>query len=259
MGTWYCTRMGEIQGAAHTCRRKVKSKTKKEKIHSCEYTSKIRRNTNHQTKIIKKTKKQGHENHKPQKGERPHFETTYTHDKGRMAAQTYPPPHFEGEKLRDYYPEISPYSHGFLKVGDGHQMYFEECGNPEGLPCVFVHGGPGGGCTERVRRFFDPARCRIVLFDQRGCGRSKPNASVDLDGSLRGNNTPKLVSDIELLREHLGIKQWGIVCGGSWGATLSLRYAECHPKRVLSILLRGVFTMDDSEIDYLFQDGTAAG
>ena len=126
---------------------------------------------------------------------------------------------------RGLYPPVEPRSHGHLAVGNGHEIYWEECGNPAGKPAVFLHGGPGAGCDTRARRFFDPARYRIVLFDQRGCGRSRPHAS------LEHNTTWDLVADMERLREHLGIQRWQVF-GGSWGSTLALAYAEAHPARV---------------------------
>jgi len=129
--------------------------------------------------------------------------------------------------LRTLYPPIEPYEHGRLAVGDGHDVYWEACGNPRGRPALFLHGGPGGGCTAEHRRLFDPARYRIVLFDQRGCGRSTPHAS------LEANTTWHLVADIERLRERLGIERW-LVFGGSWGSALALAYAETHPQRVFA-------------------------
>jgi proline iminopeptidase len=132
------------------------------------------------------------------------------------------------------YPPIAPYEHGMLETGDGHQLYWELCGNPDGQPAVVLHGGPGGGCTPFQRRFFDPARYRILLFDQRGCGRSTPHASLD------NNTTWHLVDDIERLRAMLGIERW-VVFGGSWGSSLALAYAETHPARVKALALRGIF------------------
>ena len=119
----------------------------------------------------------------------------------------------------ELYPPLEPYDTGMLEVGSGHSLYYEQCGNPDGVPCVFLHGGPGAGCDERSRRFFDPQHYRIVCFDQRGSGRSVPNAADDLAASLIDNTTPDLVQDIERLREHLGVEQWGLVLGGSWGST----------------------------------------
>ncbi|MDB5748228.1 MAG: proline iminopeptidase [Massilia sp.] len=148
------------------------------------------------------------------------------------------------------YPPLEPYASGLLDVGDGHQVYWEACGNPAGKPALFLHGGPGGGCTPGSRRFFDPARYRIVLFDQRGCGRSQPHAR------LRANTTVHLMDDIEHLREHLDIDQW-LLFGGSWGATLALAYAQAHPRRVSALVLRGVFTARRRELRWLYQDGAS--
>ena len=128
-----------------------------------------------------------------------------------------------------------------------------------GIPAIFLHGGPGAGCDERSRRFFDPAVFRIVVFDQRGSGRSTPNAADDLAGSLVENTTPALVGDIERLREELKVERWGLVLGGSWGSTLALAYAQAHPERVRALLLRGVFTFCPDEVDYLFSNGLARG
>jgi proline iminopeptidase len=151
------------------------------------------------------------------------------------------------------YPEIAPYDHGFLKVGPDDQIYWEVCGNSEGIPAVVLHGGPGSGCAPWNRRLFDPARYRIVLFDQRNCGRSTPNAA-DLATDLSANTTPDLVEDIERLRKHLEIDKW-LVLGGSWGSTLSLAYAEAHPDRVLAMVLFGCTTGRRAELDWLFRDG----
>lgn len=148
------------------------------------------------------------------------------------------------------FPDIEPYRHGWLDVGDGHRLYFEECGNPDGKPCVFVHGGPGGGASPAARRFFDPERYRIVLFDQRGCGRSTPHAS------LEANTTWHLVADMERLRTELGIERW-LVFGGSWGSTLSLAYAQHHPERVTELVLRGIFLLRDKEIKWFYQHGAS--
>ncbi len=132
------------------------------------------------------------------------------------------------------YPPIDPFDQRMIDVGQGHTIYMEQSGNPEGAPVVVLHGGPGGGCSPAMRRYFDPAHYRVILFDQRGCGRSRPHASVS------ENTTWHLVADIELIRETLGIDQW-VVFGGSWGATLSLLYAQAHPDRVHHLVLRGVF------------------
>jgi proline iminopeptidase len=148
------------------------------------------------------------------------------------------------------YPPVEPYDSGFLDVGDGHRVYWEVCGNPAGKPALFLHGGPGGGCTPASRRFFDPARYRIVLFDQRGCGRSQAPAG------LGANTTAHLLADIERLRAHLGIVRW-LLFGGSWGATLALAYAEAHPDRVSALVLRGVFTARRRELRWLYQEGAS--
>ena len=136
---------------------------------------------------------------------------------------------------------------------------FAVSGNRDGVPAVFLHGGPGGGCSPRSRRFFDPAFYRIVIFDQRGSGKSVPNASDDLEASLVENNTPKLVADIERLRQHLGIDCWGLVLGGSWGSTLALAYAQAHADRCKALLLRGVFLFGPDEVEYLFDNGGTFG
>jgi proline iminopeptidase len=154
------------------------------------------------------------------------------------------------------YREIEPNHHGMLGVGEGERVYWETCGNPRGKPAVVVHGGPGSGCTGWHRRLFDPAAYRVVLFDQRGCGRSTPNAS-DPSVDLTSNTTPNLVADLEALREHLEVDRW-LVLGGSWGSTLSLAYAEAHPDRVSEIVLWGVTTGRRSEADWLFRGGVAA-
>lgn len=154
--------------------------------------------------------------------------------------------------MRDLYPEIEPYRTWRLAVDDIHELYVEECGNPEGLPVVFLHGGPGAGLSPYHRRFFDPARYRIVLFDQRGAGRSTPHAD------LRNNTTQHLVADIEALREKLGIERW-VVFGGSWGSTLSLAYAQAHPERVLGLVLRGIFLARQGELRWFNErDGGAS-
>jgi proline iminopeptidase len=147
------------------------------------------------------------------------------------------------------YPEIEPHSSGKLSVSDVHSIYWEESGNPDGKPVVFLHGGPGGGTEPKHRRFFDPAHYRIVLFDQRGCGKSTPHAS------LVDNTTWHLVADIEKLREYLGIERWQVF-GGSWGSTLALAYAQTHPDRVTELVLRGIFTFAQDEIDWFYRDGT---
>lgn len=151
-----------------------------------------------------------------------------------------------------------PYTTEHLDVGDGHALYVEQSGNPTGAPALFLHGGPGGGCSPRVRTFFDPAHYRIVLFDQRGAGQSRPNVGDDFDAAMHENNTPKLIADIERIREHLGIERWPVVLGGSWGSTLALAYAQAHPNRVDALVLRGIFTFERDEVDALFRDGTTA-
>lgn len=146
------------------------------------------------------------------------------------------------------YPEISPYKTGMLKVSDIHEIYYEESGNPKGKPAVFVHGGPGGGTEGKHRRFFDPQKYRIVLFDQRGCGKSTPYAN------LENNTTWDLIEDMEKLRKHLSIHHW-LVFGGSWGSTLALAYAETHPEVVTELILRGIFLLRKKEIDWFYQEG----
>jgi proline iminopeptidase len=141
------------------------------------------------------------------------------------------------------HPEQEPHASGWLAVGGGHELYWEESGNPDGVPVVFLHGGPGGGCLPFHRRFFDPAFWRIVLFDQRGAGRSTPSAMIE------SNTTRDLVADLEALRAHLGIERW-LVFGGSWGATLALAYAQAHPRRCLGLVLRGVFLARQQELDW---------
>ncbi|MEQ0559944.1 alpha/beta fold hydrolase [Amycolatopsis sp. NEAU-NG30] len=152
--------------------------------------------------------------------------------------------------MTELYPPIEPYAHGMLDVGDGHQVYWETCGNPDGKPAVVLHGGPGQGCTPGMRRMFDPARYRVVLLDQRGCGRSRPHAA-DPETSLRHNTTDHLVADLERLREHLGIERW-LLTGGSWGTTLALVYAERFPHRVSEIVVSAISTTRRSEIDRLY-------
>ena len=153
------------------------------------------------------------------------------------------PPH-------DLYPPIEPDEHGWLDVGDGHRVYWELCGNPDGIPAVFLHGGPGAGCSADHRRLFDPAKYRVLLFDQRGCGRSLPHAS------LEANTTWHLVADIERLRAMLGVQRW-LVFGGSWGSTLALAYAETHPDRVSGLILRGIFTLRRWELLWYYQHGAS--
>ena len=155
-----------------------------------------------------------------------------------------------GDALATLYPPIEPYKTGRLDVGSGHSVYYEECGNKAGKPVVFIHGGPGGGCTEGNRCFFDPALYRIILIDQRGAGRSTPTAD------LTDNTTWELVKDLETLRETLGIDKW-MCFGGSWGSTLSLVYAIKHPERVTELVMRGIFLMKQEELDFFFQQGTS--
>ena len=152
------------------------------------------------------------------------------------------------DKRRTLFPAIEPYRRGHLDVGDGHTMYFEECGNPQGKPVAMVHGGPGGGSNPSMRRFHDPESYRIILFDQRGCGRSEPHASLDC------NTTWHLVADMDRLREHLEIDRWQL-CGGSWGSALSLAYGESHPDKVTEMILRGIFTVRREEIQWFYQEG----
>ncbi|MFL6858167.1 MAG: prolyl aminopeptidase [Allosphingosinicella sp.] len=154
-------------------------------------------------------------------------------------------------QLRTLYPAIEPYRSGHLDVGGGHSLYWEQSGNPRGKPALFLHGGPGAGCSPDHRRLFDPDRYNALLFDQRGCGRSTPFAS------LEANTTWDLVDDIERLRIVAGVERW-LVFGGSWGSTLALAYAEAHPDRVTGLILRGIFTMRQSEIDWLYKAGGAS-
>lgn len=158
--------------------------------------------------------------------------------------------------MREFYPEIEPYATGMLDVGDGQSIYWEASGNPDGKPAVYLHGGPGGGSSANQRRVFDPEKYRIILFDQRGCGQSTPHAS-EADADLSTNTTWHLVDDIEALRNHLSIDRW-LVCGGSWGSTLALAYAEKHPERVSEIVLRGIFTLRPMELDWFYEGGAAA-
>jgi len=151
---------------------------------------------------------------------------------------------------RTLYPPIEPFDTGHLDVGDGHTLYYEQSGNAGGKPVVFLHGGPGGGCTEKMRQFFDPERYRIVLFDQRGSGKSRPHAN------LEANTTWHLVDDIERLRELLKIERWQVF-GGSWGSTLALAYAETHPDRVTELVLRGIFMLRKKEIHWFYQNGAS--
>lgn len=153
--------------------------------------------------------------------------------------------------LRTFYPEIDPHQTGYLPVSDGHELYYEVSGNPDGKPVVFLHGGPGSGVSPAQRRVFDPERYRIVLFDQRMAGRSRPHASA-ADADLSTNTTWHLVADIEALRTHLGVTAWQVF-GGSWGSCLALAYAQTHPSRVTELVLRGIFTLRRSELDWMYE------
>ena len=152
--------------------------------------------------------------------------------------------------LLHLYPDIEPYREFQLRVSGLHTLWVEECGNPDGVPVVFLHGGPGAACEAFHRRFFDPQHCRIILFDQRGCGRSTPHAE------LRDNTTPDLVADIERIRDHLGLDAW-LVFGGSWGSTLALAYAQTHPQRVTGLILRGIFLCRRRDIQWFYQEGAS--
>lgn len=152
--------------------------------------------------------------------------------------------------MRTFYPAIQPYAIHQIAVAAGHQLYVEECGSPDGVPVLFVHGGPGAGCAEQDRCFFDPEVYRIILFDQRGSGRSTPHAGLD------ENTSAALVADIELIRVHFGIARW-LLFGGSWGSTLSLLYAQSHAERVLGLILRGIFLCRQQDVDWFYQDGAS--
>ncbi len=152
--------------------------------------------------------------------------------------------------MRTLYPAIEPFDAGHLRVDDRHVLYYEQCGNPDGKPVVMLHGGPGAGCSPKMRCFHDPAKYRIVLFDQRGSGRSRPHAD------LVDNTTWHLVADIETLRAHLGIHAWQVF-GGSWGSTLALAYAQTHPRRVTELVLRGIFMLRRWELEWFYQEGAS--
>jgi len=168
--------------------------------------------------------------------------------KKKKSARKPPAP---ARKAGDFYPSIKTYNSGFLRVSPVHELYYEESGNRHGKPAAFLHGGPGGGTDPKMRRFFDPKRYRIVLFDQRGCGKSRPHAS------LANNTTWDLVADTDRLREHLGIDRW-LVFGGSWGSTLALAYAQTHPRRVTELVLRGIFLLRRFELDWFYQNERGA-
>lgn len=170
-----------------------------------------------------------------------------------MAENRRDPPVLQGPDLRSaprLYPTIEPYERFHLAAGDGHELYVELCGNPAGRPALVLHGGPGAGISPFMRRFFDPRRYHVVLFDQRGTGRSRPH------GGLAANTTWHLVGDIERLRRHLGVGRW-LLFGGSWGSTLALLYAQRHPDRVTALVLRGVFTMTRAELAWFYGGGAA--
>jgi proline iminopeptidase len=150
--------------------------------------------------------------------------------------------------MKELYPPIEPYAVHMLDVGGGHRVYVEECGNPQGIPAVFLHGGPGGGCKIYHRSFFDPAKYRAILFDQRGCGRSTPQ------GCLEDNTTPHLLADLEAIRKRLGVERW-LLFAGSWGSTLALLYAQAHPRRVSGIVSRGTFLARQMDLDWYLKDG----
>lgn len=160
---------------------------------------------------------------------------------------------FAGQKRAGafLYPQVEPFDQRLIDVGDGHSIYVEQCGHPKGQPVIVLHGGPGGGCSPAMRRYFDPSVYRVILFDQRGCGRSRPHASV------QANTTWHLVADIEAIRGRLGIDRW-IVFGGSWGATLALLYAQSHPGRAAHLVLRGVFLMTEAELRWFYGGGAGA-
>lgn len=165
--------------------------------------------------------------------------------------RTTPPAAFSSPAHRRWlFPENEPNAYGWLPTGGPHEIFYEECGDPRGKPCVILHGGPGGAINPTMRRFFNPARWRMALFDQRGCGKSRPNAS------LEDNTTWTLIEDIERLRVHLGVERW-TVFGGSWGSTLALAYAITHPHRVEALILRGIFLLTQRELRWFYQDGAS--
>ncbi|MDB5498147.1 MAG: proline iminopeptidase [Phenylobacterium sp.] len=165
-----------------------------------------------------------------------------------MERSTPPPAVSTAANRRGLFADNEPFASGWLPPDGAHEIYYEECGAPKGKPCVILHGGPGGAINPTMRRFFDPAKWRMALFDQRGCGKSRPNAS------LEDNTTWTLIEDIERLREHLGVEKW-CVFGGSWGSTLALAYAIRHPERVESLVLRGVFLLTERELGWFYQNG----
>jgi proline iminopeptidase len=167
-----------------------------------------------------------------------------------MERNTIPPEVSGAGRRRGLYADNEPFAAGWMPTGGPHEIYYEECGRPDGKPCLILHGGPGGATNPTMRRFFDPARWRMVLFDQRGCGRSRPHAS------LADNTTWTLIEDIERLRERLGVDKW-CVFGGSWGSTLALAYAIRHPERVESLVMRGVFLLTQKELRWFYQDGAS--
>ncbi|BAY93365.1 MULTISPECIES: prolyl aminopeptidase [unclassified Tolypothrix] len=152
--------------------------------------------------------------------------------------------------MYELYPPIEPYKQGYLQVSELHKIHFEESGNPQGKPIVLLHGGPGGGCPPFYRQYFNPEKWRLVMFDQRGCGKSTPHAE------LRENTTWDLVNDIEKLREYLGIEKWAVF-GGSWGSTLSLAYSQTHPERCAGLILRGIFMLRQKELRWFYQEGAS--
>ena len=166
--------------------------------------------------------------------------------------RTAPPasPAVANAARRSLYPDNEPHASGWVAAGDGHEIYYEECGKKTGKPAVILHGGPGGAINPTMRRFYDPTRWRMMLFDQRGCGKSRPNAS------LEHNTTWALIEDIERLRERMGVEKWSVF-GGSWGSTLALAYAITHPERVESLILRGIFLLTERELRWFYQDGAS--